>query len=225
MMPKFDLTGQKFGKLLVVEKDNEKSKNSYRTFWKCLCDCGNTTSVVTSNLRNGHTKSCGCISKIQAAINGRKNLFDLTGKRFGKLTALSYNPDFKKWMCQCDCGKTCYVAQHDLERKKNPTKSCGCLRNQDIANRKNLVEGTNIGSLKNKTLSQRNQTGVRGIHFEKSSGMYVASIGFQGKQYVLKKSTNFEACVEARKKAENRVFGEFLEWYETEYKKEGETSE
>lgn len=57
-MKLIDLTNQKFGKLLVLEKaitQNEK------VMWKCLCDCGNIVFVKGVNLKNNRTKSCGCI--------------------------------------------------------------------------------------------------------------------------------------------------------------------
>lgn len=208
-----NLTGNKYGKLTVLEMIENGS-------CRCICECGNEKNVKSYNLKNGHTKSCGCAVKKQSAINGLKHLQDLSGKRFGKLVVKSYDKESKKWRCECDCGKTCYVTQNNLQRKKNPTKSCGCLVTLESANESNFVEGTNLGSIKNLKLSVRNKTGVRGIHFEKSTGMYVASIGFKGKQYVIKKSTNFENCVEARKKAEDNVFGDFLEWYEKEVKNE-----
>ena len=53
-----DLTGQKFNKLYVLKKaDNKKS----RIFWLCRCDCGNTRTLPGNHLKNGHTKSCGCL--------------------------------------------------------------------------------------------------------------------------------------------------------------------
>lgn len=55
-----DLTGQKFGKLTVVEIAYRKNK---RIFWKCLCDCGNYSYVDGGNLKSGHTSSCGCLQK------------------------------------------------------------------------------------------------------------------------------------------------------------------
>lgn len=210
-----DLTGNKYGKLTVLEMIENGS-------CRCICECGNEKNVKSYNLKNGHTKSCGCAVKKQSAINGLKHLQDLSGKRFGKLVAKSYDKKLKKWLCICDCGKSCYVSQNNLQRKEKATKSCGCLVSLDTANESNLIDGTNVGSIKNLGLSARNQTGVRGVYFEKSSGMYVANIGFQGKQYILKKSTNFEACVEARKKAESKIFGEFLEWYENECEKDNE---
>lgn len=58
-MGKFiDLTGQKFGRLTVLERVENKGK---RTYWKCLCDCGNETIVWADNLRRGLQKSCGCL--------------------------------------------------------------------------------------------------------------------------------------------------------------------
>lgn len=51
-----DLTGQKFGHLLVIERDCSKE----RTAWLCQCDCGNQTVVASNNLKRGHTSSCGC---------------------------------------------------------------------------------------------------------------------------------------------------------------------
>lgn len=55
-----DLTGKIYGKLVVLELDHvEKS----RRYWKCQCECGNTTVVREGNLRHGITKSCGCLKK------------------------------------------------------------------------------------------------------------------------------------------------------------------
>lgn len=57
-MGKFeDLTGQKFNRLTVIKrvKNNKKA-----TKWLCRCDCGNIIEVQAGNLKNGHTKSCGC---------------------------------------------------------------------------------------------------------------------------------------------------------------------
>ena len=54
-----DLTGKRFGRLVVLEfVPNDKSGS----FWKCMCDCGNIHTVYGSDLKNGHTKSCGCIN-------------------------------------------------------------------------------------------------------------------------------------------------------------------
>ena len=53
-----DLTGQRFGKLVVLEK----TKRVGRTYlWKCQCDCGNICEKEAQYLLNGDVKSCGCM--------------------------------------------------------------------------------------------------------------------------------------------------------------------
>lgn len=55
-----DLTGQKFGKLTVIERAEKKGKYS---FWVCQCECGNKKIIRQDNLTTGHTTSCGCNAK------------------------------------------------------------------------------------------------------------------------------------------------------------------
>jgi hypothetical protein len=66
MTKQIDLTGDRFGKLVAVKyhKGTQTEECRIRGRWECICDCGNTILVKTDNLRNGHTKSCGCLVKI-----------------------------------------------------------------------------------------------------------------------------------------------------------------
>lgn len=62
-----DLTGQRFGRLVVIERA-ENAKNG-KAKWLCLCDCGNNTIVLGTHLNSGHTQSCGCIhSEVVCAV-------------------------------------------------------------------------------------------------------------------------------------------------------------
>lgn len=55
-----DLTGQKFGRLTVIEL---AGKNNYnQAIWLCECECGEKTEVFAGNLRRNRTKSCGCLN-------------------------------------------------------------------------------------------------------------------------------------------------------------------
>lgn len=76
MSKKKDLTGQKFGRLTVLEEApaHQQSKRTRRTKWKCQCDCGNIVEVQTSNLTraNNSTRSCGCLLKERPQSKVRK---------------------------------------------------------------------------------------------------------------------------------------------------------
>ena len=56
-----DITGERFNNLVVVKRV-ENAKGGV-AMWECICDCGNTTIVRGSNLKNGSVKSCGCRRK------------------------------------------------------------------------------------------------------------------------------------------------------------------
>lgn len=124
-----DLTGQRFGKLVVIERDFERQKElkSHSVYWRCQCDCGNQKSVQGSALKTGHVRSCGCL---------RRDLEkDLTGKRFGKLIVLEKAEGYAKehglanknhWKCQCDCGNIIYPTTGNLT--SGNVLSCGCSR-------------------------------------------------------------------------------------------------
>lgn len=64
-----DLTGQKFGRLEVLQFVEIKNHHSY---WLCKCNCGNFTQVTNSQLKSGKTKSCGCLRKEIAKQNAKK---------------------------------------------------------------------------------------------------------------------------------------------------------
>ena len=57
MIKRQDLSGQRFGKLTVLEFAFTRKKHSY---WRCICDCGNETVVECSSLKSGKSTSCGC---------------------------------------------------------------------------------------------------------------------------------------------------------------------
>jgi len=54
-----DISGSKYGDLLVVERVPRQPDDKH-TKWQCQCDCGNTTVVTYINLKSGNTTSCGC---------------------------------------------------------------------------------------------------------------------------------------------------------------------
>lgn len=59
-----DETGNRYGKLLVIAKDEGLSIQKHRAQWICKCDCGNFKTVSSKCLRDGKTHSCGCLVSI-----------------------------------------------------------------------------------------------------------------------------------------------------------------
>lgn len=81
LMPAFkDLKGQKFGRLLVLERSESKHGCSY---WLCQCDCGNSPTVISYNLISGKAKSCGCLQRELAAKQGKNNTKHGNSRRSG----------------------------------------------------------------------------------------------------------------------------------------------
>lgn len=61
MARSINLTGQKFGRLTVLCKTNEKRYG--KTLWHCQCECGNFKDTISTSLKNGDVRSCGCLQK------------------------------------------------------------------------------------------------------------------------------------------------------------------
>lgn len=135
-----DITGQRFGRLLVLCRYKENTSYN-KPQWICQCDCGKQTIVAGKYLKNGHTKSCGCLAK----ENGQYNFKDITNQRFGKLTALEHIGSKRKgalWRCKCDCGSIIEVLGSDLRR--GSTQSCGCQKSRGEEKIRRLLEINNI---------------------------------------------------------------------------------
>ena len=125
-----DLTGNKYGRLTVLYKDNNRKTNN-GSYWVCQCECGKIKSIKSSSLRRGEIVSCGCYRNEKTYIGNEKHRDHLEGQRFGKLTVIKRDMTKPKgivyWICQCDCGNVISVQSSNLKCKnENRTISCGC---------------------------------------------------------------------------------------------------
>lgn len=117
----FNLTGQIYGQLTVVEE--APSQKGLR-YWKCRCTCGNETVVRQMSLRRGTTGSCGCMRGMRG-----QDYTNLTWQTFGRLTVLDEAPPkggLRYWRCHCSCGNEKIILQEALVLLG--VESCGCLR-------------------------------------------------------------------------------------------------
>ena len=67
---KIDLTGQTFGRLIVIREAGRKNGH---VAWLCRCDCGGEVVVTSHHLRSGHTQSCGCLQRERSTTHGCTN--------------------------------------------------------------------------------------------------------------------------------------------------------
>lgn len=202
-----DLSGQRFGKLTVIQRVENKGNT---VMWECRCDCGNTITVPSQSLRNGITISCGC---------EKRRTKDYTGQRFGRLILLEKTNYTEKggyvYKCKCDCGNIIYRPISLI--KSGGIKSCGCLP-RDLGKEKikrmreiNHVEGTAVGNIASRKLAKNNTSGYTGV--TKCGKYWQARIKFKGIIYYLGNYKNKEMAIRARQEAEKELYGTFLEWY------------
>ena len=182
-----DLTGQRFGRLTVLEKVNyNDTPQRCEAKWRCKCDCGNIIEVRGTSLRKGTTKSCGCLHN---ELTSNQFRIDEIGNTYGLLTVIEYAGSTPKqdalWLCKCQCGNTKIVAGRDL--RNGHTSSCGCLISKGESLIASYLQNHNI-----KYKSQYTDSSLR----TKSNGQYkfdfailddnqrpIKMIEFNGKQH------------------------------------------
>ncbi|MFI3236475.1 MAG: zinc-ribbon domain-containing protein [Lachnospiraceae bacterium] len=180
-------------------------------WWHCTCGY-EWRETVANRIAGSDCKKC----KSETAKDIKKATvpkIDLTGKRFGRLTVISFDRIEKesKWLCRCDCDKETVVSHSCLTGGK--TTSCGCrrdeVRKKNFKNHIHFVEGTCIEKIAAKTTHKNNTTGFRGVS-RRENGRFRATITFKGKRYDLGTYESIEAAMEARLAGEKMV-DEFVE--------------
>ena len=193
--PKNDLTGMEFGYWTVI-KPGKAIKG--KQIWLCRCKCGNEKYVYGYSLLSGDSKSCGCLGKPSRII-------DLSGKRFGRLTAekiVSKRPQVM-WECVCDCGNVVVVSATNLKAGK--ANSCGCINAERM--RSLSHDGTNPLSVLSPKLSKRNTTGVKGVSREGKK--YIMEIMFKGKR-IRERYDTLEEAANRRKELERELYSDII---------------
>lgn len=205
-----DLTGRRFGSLIALRQLESRGG---RTRWLCQCDCGKLHAAAAHELKTGKVTSCGCRRKI-----GLRGIADITGRRFGRLVALSPTERRDKkgsvyWLCRCDCGNELEITENSLVYGNY--RSCGCLKQdlqREITNRLHRVDGTCVEWLEKRKHRSDNRSGFRGV-FLLHTGKYRVSIGFKKQRFYLGVFATFEEAVAARLEAEEKIHNAFVRAY------------
>lgn len=131
---KEEISGTRYANLVIISFAGIFEDSA---LWNCKCDCGRETVIQGNLLRAGRIKSCGCkylaLHKRGAAVSVS------IGDKYGKLIVQGRLPTMHgsaRWKCLCECGKSTEVISKRLRNGR--TKSCGCLRGQNIKLRNTL---------------------------------------------------------------------------------------
>lgn len=104
--PKNDLIGERFGRLVVISKSENRAGTRKKIMWTCECDCGETKDITGECLRSGTTKSCGCLyEETRMTIQKSYNNYDLESNDYG----IGY----------CKNGSVFYFDKEDYEKIKD----------------------------------------------------------------------------------------------------------
>ena len=131
----YDIRGQRFGMVTVIEKATPYiSPKGYTSVqYRCKCDCGQEFVCHKGSLMSGGTTSCGC--KHHRKGKDRPNTKDLTGQTHGRLTVLkmvgSSAVRETLFRCKCTCGNE--IICRGVSLTSGNTTSCGCRRRETWA--------------------------------------------------------------------------------------------
>ena len=196
-MPFIDITGQKFHHLTVIEEVLPRCKPAK---WLCKCECGNTKQIIGASLKNGSTKSCGCLH-----IKRNKELFTKHGNYKSPLYAVFVamhqrcnNKKHKSYPLYGARGITVCNQWQDFVAFRDWSMASGYKENTSIDRIDNdkgyspencrwvdrVTQSRNRNALKNKT-SQ-----FIGVHWDSNRSKWFSSISVNGKYISLGRYDN-----------------------------------
>ena len=211
------LLGKRFGRLEVIAYDS-MSKNGH-TKWLCRCDCGKEMVKFGTNLRKGHTVSCGCYRLEQTS-------------KAKKTHGMRHTPTYKTW---CSMKERCLnensnsyqgygsegIKIHqlwidsfeeffkDMGERPEGTSLDRIDPNGDYTPENcRWVDGSNQAF--NKNLRVNNKSGKTGVKFDTKRNRWIATICQDYNTIYLGSFVSKECAVEARKQAEIKYFGYHL---------------
>lgn len=176
-----DLTGQKFGKLLVLGKSQ---KSNRRLYWDCLCDCGKQITVKGDHLRQGHQNSCGCLNSVGeykiANLLQENNIMFITQYRFKDFTADINNIPYRFDFGIIENNKLSYLIEFDGEQHYYSSSSNNSWNSQE-----NFEKTLERDYKKNNYCKQNNIPLIRIPYFIKND-LSIEDLKLETSKYIVK---------------------------------------
>ena len=227
-----DLTGQRFGRLVVIERAENfiLPSGQPQTAWLCRCDCGNILKTRSLSLTTGTTKSCGCLAKeLRVARMKKYNTYDLSGEYGIGYTSKGEEfyfdlEDYDKikdycWYINCDgyvvttinethsAIKMHRIVMNILDSPKILVDHIYHNRNDNRKSQLRLVN--NQQNQCNAVIAKDNTSGHKGVYWHKKHNKWEALITYNNKQIYLGLYDDIEDAIRVRQQAEIKYFGEY----------------
>ena len=227
-MPVKNEVGNVYGRLTVIERGPNKKDGTAR--WYCKCSCGNPELVLVmgSSLRNGKTKSCGCLHKetarLQGLANAKQNSYDLSGEYgigyttknepfyfdkedYEKIKDYCWYKDTQGYLC---CKRDKMYLLHRVIMDAQYKEEVDHINHNTIDNRKeNLRICSSSQNHMNRGASSISASGIRGVYWYNNLKKWSAEIVVDGQKIILGQYKNIEDAIKARKEAEIKYFKEY----------------
>lgn len=222
-----DLTGQRFGRLLILSKDQENKNGQAR--WLCKCDCGNEKVIVGTYIRSGLTQSCGCLNReISSKIHSTH------GQTQGSTTSKKIiTSEYQAWLAM---KKRCAATNRkdskhyalrgisvsprwinsfenfleDVGLRPSPNHSIDRIDVNGNYEPGNVKWSDRTEQALNKRVYSRSISGCKGVTWSKTHSKWWARINVNGKRIHIGYFTDIDEAIEARKQAEIKYFGKAL---------------
>lgn len=223
-----DITGKKFGKLLVLKEDGRFEDRKVK--WKCQCDCGKIIYCRSYDLQKGAIKSCGC-SKVERFSQGewkiKHNSYNLDGEYgigydcnntefyfdledYDKIKEYCWHIDKQNYVVSIERNTRLAVKLHSLIMGNLKGYEIDHINGDPKDNRKeNLRRCLHKDNSCNQKRHKNNTSGVAGVSYIKSKNKWLAQLRHDGERKLYKLFDRFEEAVCARQEAEEKYFKEF----------------
>ena len=210
------MIGKVFGRLTVLKEGGRRKNGSI--IWKCQCFCGTIINIRGDHLRDGNTKSCGCLH-----IERIKELFTKHG--------MSETQTYAVWqhiIQRCNNSKDANYPNYGgrgitvckrwlkfenffKDMGENPEGLTIERKNNELGYFKdNCCWDTYTAQRRNQRINSRNKTGINGVHFNKRDKRYCVQIGVNHKIHHIGHFTTLEQATEARQQAEQKYWGKHV---------------
>jgi len=203
-----DFTGQTFGRWCVLREAPRRGEKRYLV---CVCRCGAIRSVQLGCLKNGSSKSCGCLSRELSAKRELKHgAFGLAEfNSWAGMISRCTNKDSPSYSDYGGRGITVssrwaesfWAFLEDVGRRPSMQHTLGRIDNDGGYEPGNVRWETSYQQARNKRVGRNNTTGYAGVYFKKSRAVWVASLKREGRRILYKEFKTMAEAISARRSA------------------------